>query len=273
MKEAGFTMIQTGTESFSQNYLRKMNKGVRVIDNIAALKFCKENGIRNNYNLLVRYPNEEPVDFEETKKIAHQLKAYLDAPQLCELRVMHGSHIQRHPKQFNIEQLQFSPIDVIMYPLDYLEKGFVFVYNFKQKNRTGDYPWESLVEEWKKEQETIQLERNSKQTTIDQLIFYFVDGGNFIKIYDKRDRQNIKIFVLNELERHVFLSCVDIISFKELQRRFLDVPEFELTAILQSFEQNGLVYVEDDYYLCLPLRCRVKSMQEKKEECLVNISP
>jgi ribosomal peptide maturation radical SAM protein 1 len=273
MKEAGFSMIQTGIESFSQNYLRKMNKGVRVIDNIAALKFCKENGIQNNYNLLVRYPNEEPVDFEETKKIAHQLKAYLDAPQLCQLRVMHGSHIQRHPKQFNIGQLEYSPIDVLMYPFEYLEKGFVFVYNFKQKNQTDDNPWESLVEEWKKEQETIQLEHKSQQTSIDQLIFYFVDGGNFIKIYDKRDRLNIKIFVLNELERHVFLSCVDIISFKELQRRFLDVPEFELTAILQSFEQNGLVYVEDDYYLCLPLRCRVKSMQEKKEECLVNISP
>lgn len=273
MKEAGFTMIQTGIESFSQNYLRKMNKGVRVIDNIAALKFCKENGIKNNYNLLVRYPNEEAIDFEETKKIARQLQAYLDAPQLCELRVMHGSHIQRHPRQFNIEQLQYSPIDSLMYPQEFLEKGFVFVYDFKQNNKTGNHPWESLVEEWKKEQETIPLEQNSGHTMTDHLIFYFVDGGNFIKIYDKRDRQNIKIFMLNELERHVFLSCIDIISFKELQSRFLDVPEFELTAILQSFEQNGLLLTEDDQYLCLPLRCRVKSTQEKKEECLVNISP
>jgi ribosomal peptide maturation radical SAM protein 1 len=57
MKEAGFTTIQTGIESFSRNYLKKMNKGVRVIDNIAALKFCKENQIKNIYNLLVRYPN------------------------------------------------------------------------------------------------------------------------------------------------------------------------------------------------------------------------
>ncbi len=273
MKEAGFTMIQTGIESFSQNYLRKMNKGVRVIDNIAALKFCKENGIKNNYNLLVRYPNEEPIDFEETKKIARQLKTYLDAPQLCELRVMHGSHIQRHPRQFNIEQLQYSPIDSLMYPLEYLERGFVFVYDFKQNNKTSDYPWESLVEEWKKEQGKCELERNSPHTMIDHLIFYFVDGGNFIKIYDKRDRQNIKIFVLNELERNVFLSCIDIISFKELQRRFLDVPEFKLTAILQSFEQNGIVFTEDNQYLSLPLRCRVKNTQEKKEECLVNISP
>jgi hypothetical protein len=149
----------------------------------------------------------------------------------------------------------------------------MFVYHFKQNNKTSDNPWEPLVEEWKKEQETILLEHNNRQTTINHLIFYFVDGGNFIKIYDKRDRQNIKIFILNELERNVFLSCIDIISFKELQRRFLDVPEFKLTAILQSFEQNGLVFTEDNHYLCLPLRCRVKSTQEKKEECLVNISP
>ena len=147
------------------------------------------------------------------------------------------------------------------------------MYDFKQNNKTSNHPWESLVEEWKKEQGKCELERNSPQTTIDHLIFYFVDGGNFIKIYDKRDQLNIKIFVLNELERNVFLSCIDIISFKELQRRFLDVPEFKLTAILQSFEQNGLVFTEDDKYLCLPLRCHVKNTQDKKEECLVNISP
>jgi len=273
MKEAGFTMIQTGIESFSQNYLQKMNKGVRVIDNIAALKFCKENRIKNNYNLVVRYPNEETKDFEETKKIVQMLKGYLDAPQLCELRVMYGSYIQRNPEQFNIEQLEHAPIDLIMYPSEYLEKGFAFVYTFKQRNPTQDQPWEALVDEWKKEQETIKLEEITQQTTIDQLVFYFVDGGSFLKIYDKRDRQNIRIFVLNELERAVFLSCVDIISARELQKRFIDVPEYELTAILQSFEQNRLLFAEDDHYLCLPLRCYVYNTSEKSVECLVNISP
>jgi len=273
MKEAGFSMIQTGIESFSKNYLRKMNKGVRVIDNIAALKFCKENDIKNTYNLLVRYPNEEPEDFEETKKIVNLLKAYLDAPQLCELRVMHGSQIQRHPKQYNIERLEYAPIDQLMYPPEFLEKGFLFVYGFIQRNKTRNHPWDALVEEWRKTQETTALEQSKSATMIDRLVFYFVDGGTFIKIYDKRDRQNIKIFLLNELERQVFLSCLDIISLKELQQRFLDVPEFELTAVLQSFERNGLIFVEDDQYLCLPLRSRVKTTKEKNEESLVNISP
>lgn len=269
MKEAGFTHIQTGIESFSAHYLRTMNKGARVIHNIAALKFCKENGIRNIYNLLIRYPNEEPLDFEETQKVAHLVQPYLDAPQLCELRVMHGSLIQRHPEQFNIQRLDYTTIDKIMYPSEYLEKGFIFVYEFKKKTDTTDHPWEALVEAWKKEQE--KPECTTGQNTINRLIFYFVDGGSFIKIYDKRDRQNIKIFVLNELERKIFLSCVDIISLPELQERFVEIPEYELTAILQSFEKNGLVFVEDDQYLCLPLRIHVKYTSEKNIERLTDI--
>lgn len=273
MKEAGFTNIQTGIESFSRNYLRKMNKGVRVIDNIAVLKFCKENRIKNSYNLLVRYPNEEPVDFEETKKTVQLLKGYLDAPQLCELRVMHGSPIQRNPEQFNILRLDHASIDQLMYPAEYLKKGIAFVYDFLPMRPVPDHPWEALVEEWKKEQETNQKGTDATQLVTDQLVFYYVDGGSFIKIYDKRDRYNIKIFVLNELERRVFLSCLDVVSFKELQRMFLDVPDFELAAIVQSFEKNGVVYVEDDCYLSLPLRCHVKRTAEKDVECLVNISP
>ena len=272
MKEAGFTMIQTGIESFSQNYLRKMNKGVRVIDNIAVLKFCKENGIKNNYNLLVRYPNEETVDFNETKKIVQMLKGYLDAPQLCELRVMHGSLIQRHPEQFNIERLEYTSIDRIMYPVEFLKKGFSFVYDFNRKISSTDHPWESLVEEWKKEREISELEGITQQTTIDRLVFYFVDGGSFIKIYDKRDRQNIRIIVLNELERAVFLACVDVMSLQQLQQRFTDIPEYELIAMLQSFEQNGLMFVEDEYYLSLPLRLSVDKHPVIWTECQANVS-
>jgi ribosomal peptide maturation radical SAM protein 1 len=270
MKEAGFITIQTGIESFSHHYLRKMNKGVRVIDNIAVLKFCKENGIKNNYNLMVRYPNEELVDFDETKKIVQMLKGYLDPPQFCELRVMYGSLIQRHPKQFNIERLDHAPIDLIMYPLDFLEKGFTFVYNFKRKILSTDYPWESLVEEWKKERESFELEGITRQTMINRLVFYFVDGGSFIKIYDKRDRKNIRIFMLNKLERALFLACVDVVSLQQLQQRFMNVPEFELIAMLQSFEQNGLVFVEDEHYVCLPLRFSVGEHPVIRTEYQVN---
>lgn len=253
LKDTGFTTIQTGIESFSPHYLKKMNKGARVIDNVAALKFCKENGIINAYNLIIDYPNEEPVDFEETKKNIQLFKQYLDPPQICSLRVLYGSPIHQNPSEYNIESLTFVPIDQLMYPQEVLEKGFNFVSDFKKRIDYGINDWNALVDDWKKERERLQLEGLKRQTPIDQFIFYFVDGASFIKIYDKR-QADVKIYVLDERERMVFLSCIDVISFQEIQDRYPHIPEYELAAILDSFEHNGLVFCEDEYYLCLPLQ-------------------
>jgi len=253
MKKAGFTIIQTGVESFSQHYLRKMNKGARVIDNIAALKFCKENSIENQYNLIVNYPNEELVDFEETKKTIQLFKQYLDPPQICQLRVFYGSPIYKNPKQFNIEALEYASLDKMMYPIEVLNKGISFVYGFKRKNELGENNWDQLVDDWRKERERLTAEGVKRNTPIDKLIFYFVDGGNFIKIYDKRDTQNIQICTLDEIERKIFLACIDVISYNELQERFPDIPDYKLAAILDTFEQSNIVFKEDEYYLSLPL--------------------
>ncbi len=271
LKEAGFTGIQTGIESFSPHYLKKMNKGTRVIDNIAALKFCKENGITNAYNLIIDYPNEEQVDFEETKKNIRLFTQYLDPPQICSLRVLYGSPIHQNPSEYNIESLTFAPIDQLMYPQEILEKGFNFVSDFKKRIDYGKNDWMQFVDDWKKERERLQLEGLKRQTPIDQFVFYFVDGGSFIKIYDKR-KADVKIYVLDERERMVFLSCIDVISFQELQDRYPHIPDYELAAILDTFEQNGLVFCEDEHYLSLPLQygrlfgTRQKNMVQNKDK-------
>ena len=254
LKEAGFTTIQTGIESFSPHYLKKMNKGTRVIDNIASLKFCKENGIMNSYNLIVGYPNEEPIDFEETKKNIHLFKQYLDPPQICYLRVLFGSPIHRNPEQFNIQKWEYAPIDRLMYPQEFLEKGFNFVFGFKMNEELDKFKWEQIVDEWKREYALLEIQGIEKQTAIDKFIFYFVDGGNFVKIYDKRDRMKIQIYVLDELERKVFLSCIDVISYNELQEKLPEIPEFKLAAILDTFEKSSIVFHENNSYLSLPLQ-------------------
>jgi hypothetical protein len=272
MKESGFTNIQTGIESFSQNYLKKMNKGTSVIDNIAALKFCKENGIKNSYNLIIDYPNEESVDFEETKKNIQLFKKYLDPPNICYLRVLFGSPIYQNPEKFNIQTFEYAPIDILMYPKEFLEKGFCFVYGFKPKKKLSGFDWIQLVDEWKKERKSIEIEAVKKQTTIDKLIFYFVDGGSFIKIYDKRDDENIKIYVLDELERKIFLSAIDVISLYDLQQQLQDVPRDQLIKILESFEQIGIVFHENDCYLSLPLRCNARVIHQLVREEFLLVS-
>ena len=253
MKESGFTVIQTGIESFSQSYLKKMNKGTHVIDNIAALKFCKENSIKNNYNLIINYPNEEPVDFEETNKNIQFFKQYLDTPQICNLRVMYDSPIQCNPEQYNIKELKSISIDEIMFPAEILEKDFNFVFDFKKKKQLKKNNWDELVKNWKKQREQLTLEGVKTQRDVDRFVFYFVDGNNFIKIYDKRSCVNVMVYILDEIEREVFLSCIDVISFEELQNQCLHIAKNQLETVLKSFEQIGIVFREDDKYLNLPL--------------------
>ncbi len=153
MQQAGFRNIQIGIESFSANYLKKMNKGVRVIDNIAALKFCKENGIRVQYNLVVNYPNEEPIDFEETKQNIEHIKHFLDPPSLSYFVVEYGSIIFKNLEAFNIENLVYTDVDKIMFPQDVLEKGISFYFNFKRKHDVAEPDWGQLVDEWRLERQ------------------------------------------------------------------------------------------------------------------------
>jgi len=273
LREAGFNVIQTGIETFSHGYIKKMNKGSRVIDNIATLKFCKENDINNRYNLIVNYPNEEIIDFEETKNNIRFIKQYLEPPQISYLIVEYGSCIYNNLEEFNIEQLEYTNIDKIMFPEEVLERGISCVYRFKRKNDLGINNWMELIEDWKNEYEELETESLKRKTVIDKLIFFFVDGGEFIKIYDKRNSENVQIYVLDKFEREIFLSCADVISFEELQDKFFFLSESDIKTILKSFEEYGIVFKENNYYLSLPLcYSRKVSQTNKKEEksiCLV----
>ena len=126
LKNAGFKNIQTGIEAFSSSYLKKMNKGVRLIDNIAALKFCRENNIKNSYNLIIDYPNEDKNDFEETIQNIRLFKSYLDPPHISKFVVGFESPIYNNLEKFNIEKIEYKLIDTIMYPKRILEKDFCF---------------------------------------------------------------------------------------------------------------------------------------------------
>lgn len=274
LKQAGFNIIQTGIESFSSSYLKKMNKGVGVIDNIAALKFCKENGIANEYNLIVGYPNEETVDFEETKKNIQLFKQYLDPPNFCNLRVVYGSPIYCNIGDFNIEKLDFFEIDRIMFPQNILEKGFSFVYSFKVKKSKKEFEWGKLVSRWHIEREMLMIESVKSKNPVDQHIFYFVDGGNFIRIYDKRSLKTIQIFNLDEVEREIFLSCLDVVSLEKLKENLPHISEDTILSTLQTFEENNIVFREDDRFLSLPLKystiCRKPAKNEREKNLLIS---
>ncbi len=265
LKKAGFCTIQTGIEAFSPNYLKKMNKGVKVIDNIAALKYCKENGIYNNYNLIINYPNEEHIDFLETIHNIEFIKNYLDPPQISQFVVGFDSPIYRNHEQFNIEKLESKIIDTLMYPPEILEKDFFFFNQFKRKNEIKENKWNKLVLDWKEGLENREINAVKRKTTIEKIIFYHVDGQSYLKIYDNRNSENVMIYVLYQQERDIILACENVISYDTLKEKLSNISENELKNILKIFIEAGILFNEDDFYLSLPL-CYSKNTGEYNKE-------
>ena len=252
LKDAVISIIQTGVESFSKSYLKKINKGVEVIDNIASIKYCKENNIQNHYNLIINYPNEDENDFKETQTTIQLIKGYLDPPNLCQLRVVYGSPIYKKQEQYGIQKLHYSTIDKLLFQKSILHKNISFVFEFNTKKQKKNQHWQKLINQWRKEQETNQLEALKSKHDIDKYIFYFIDGKQYLKIYDKRPKDRINIYILDSFERSIFLSCLSIQTKSQLLEVFPN-DQKRLEDTIRSFVELGILYQENNRYLSLPL--------------------
>ena len=113
---------------------------------------------------------------------------------------------------------------------------------------------------WLKEREI------KSQYLIDKYVFYYSNAQSFLTINDNRDHNNFRFYILEDLEREIFLSCVNITTLKELQEKFPNVPEHELVAILNKFVEQGIIYREDDRYLSLPLNLRKVTNRTSSKE-------
>jgi ribosomal peptide maturation radical SAM protein 1 len=252
LKKAGFLTIQTGIETFSSSYIKKMKKGARVIDNIAALKYSKENGILNNYNIIINYPNEDSNDFLETIQNIQLIKDYLDPPQISKYVVGFNSPIYKNIEKFNIEKLEDKLVDTLMYPPEILDKHFLFFNNFKRKNEIKENKWSKLVSDWKSSIESREINAVKRKTSIEKHIFYFIDGKSYLKIYDNRF-ENVMIYVLNKQERDIIIVCENVISYNKLKEKMSNISDGELKNILKIFIEAGILFKEDDFFLTLPL--------------------
>jgi ribosomal peptide maturation radical SAM protein 1 len=73
LHHAGVTWVQPGIESFSDHVLQLMRKGVSALQNVQALKWLAEFGIRTSYNLLVGFPGETERDYADLLALIRRL--------------------------------------------------------------------------------------------------------------------------------------------------------------------------------------------------------
>jgi len=75
----GVTTIQPGLESLSDHVLKLMAKGTTALQNVQLLKWCREHGVRPEWNLLYGFPGETAQDYADTVALMDAIW-FLDAP-------------------------------------------------------------------------------------------------------------------------------------------------------------------------------------------------
>ena len=267
LRDAGILDIQPGIESFSDHVLELMRKGVKGLQNIQLLKWCKEYGVRPHWNMLWGFPGEPP---EEYARVADLI------PLLVHLPPAGGGGIIRldrfSPNFDHAEELGFAdvapyPAYHYIYPLppDVVENlAYFFTYRYREPRDIQSYtgPIRERMSAWTKAHESSDL--------------FSVDKGNQLLIWDLRPMAKAPLTVLAGILRCVYLACDGICSTSRI-REIVHEETGEMLAaeqiddLLWPLIDRGLMIRDGLCYLGLAIPLGEYSPSEEVAERLQQV--
>jgi len=249
LRDAGVTQIQPGIESFSDNVLALMRKGVTALQNIQLLKWCTELGVRPYWNILWGFPGEPPEEYARMAAIVPLLTHLVPPIGFGGLRLDRFS-----PNFFDAARLGFTNVRPLpayrhIYPLPaaaVANLAYHFGFDYVREQHVDEYigPLLKELRAWKS--------LNGEST----LFHADVDGK--LAICDTRPAARAAVTVLSGLDRELYLQCdvvTDIRRLAEIARiEGSDATEDSIAGRLDPLCASGLMLRDGRRYLALSVR-------------------
>ncbi len=248
LRDSGVTRLQPGIESLSTQVLGLMRKGVRGLQNIQLLKWCKEYGVVPEWNFLYGFPGEDPAEYA-------RMAALL--PFLAHLRPPLGAariRLDRFSPNF-VDAAKTGFTDVRPYPAyhsvypgigadDVAELAYFFEYGYADGRDPAAYTTalHSAVAEWRAAYDTSEL-------------VWTVDRPDSIRIIDTRPCARFSTCTLSGAARAVIVGT-------DAARPVTDVEDecvaagstrTEASDILDELERYGYIVREGSLVLGLAI--------------------
>lgn len=121
LRRFGVRRAQVGIESFSTSHLSAMRKGMSLLQNVAALRDCRDAAVEPVYGMLVRRPGDSAQHYRESIAAMGRLRhlpppAYVSA---CEIRP--GSPLFNDRREHGVEfQHERGHFDWLVEPSDFV---------------------------------------------------------------------------------------------------------------------------------------------------------
>lgn len=250
MKKIGASVL-VGTESFCSEYLKKLNKGQTVIENIYVLKMAERWAVPCFHNLMYALPFEEERFFIESKEnisyILHLPPPFDDE----EFRLTYNSDIYNNPEQYGIKRI-YPKDEYHIFPKEINNKLKHFFYNFE--SMTGNEAieqrkerWKELLKNWRNVYYMSEISGEPKRESL----LYKHDMNGFLQIVDFR--YSFDTYELEGYERDLYNFCDKPTTITDIIEYFNTLDQKTIHDILQQFVSHKIMFKENDYYLSLAI--------------------
>jgi ribosomal peptide maturation radical SAM protein 1 len=251
-RRGGLTTIQVGIEALSNSLLKKMSKGTRAIENIAAMRQSAEAGIQLDGNLIVEFPGSSPAEVQETLR---NLDYVLPYPPLTAASFFlgHGSPVSLDPKSYGVTCLTQHPKNRQLFPANILQNLSMLIKGYRGDSGSQKKLWKEVrhkIAEW-------QLFHTSRESR--HLPLSYRHGKNFLIIRQERMDGSILRHRLQGKSQKMYLMCRKITTLQELCSSFPKIPEPAIDKFLDDLCKKRLMFQEQDQFLALAIRDRQHS--------------
>jgi ribosomal peptide maturation radical SAM protein 1 len=253
LRAAGVTRIQPGIESLSDRVLKLMRKGTCGLRNVQLLKWCRELGIRVDWNILYGFPRETREDYEQMLAMLPSIE-FLDPPAACgPIRMDRFSPYFETPEEFGLTNVRPMNAYLFLYPFSN-ESLMRIAYHF-DFDYVGDSPTGfaddviRFAEAWQHKAERGLLSSVRQP-----------DGS--LLLLDSRPGAAMRQVRLSGNEAEAYEFCDEFRSFAAIVQHLRQhAPSDKLTeegvrAFLESLAANRLMLTDGRNWLSLAVRVR-----------------
>jgi ribosomal peptide maturation radical SAM protein 1 len=252
LRDARVLYVQPGIESLSDHVLRLMRKGTTALRNIQILKWCREYGIRAEWNLLYGFPGETRDDYAAMVPLLRGIR-FLNPPTACgRIRVDRFSPYFREPEKFGLTSLRPLAAYKHLYPFG-PEAVSRIAYHF-------DYDYEPDVDPHGCADEVIDYAEDWRQHPETGTLRSTAHPDGTLVLADTRSDRVQPEVVLRGIDREVYEYCDQARSLSAVVRHLHRVfPNARLAAAqvrryLDALTANCLMVTSGGQYLSLALR-------------------